>query len=340
MARWRMKVTILLISCVIVTGSLLGLVSPIRAEWSGEVKSYLYGTDDAALFSATRRLSLGQDPTQPALDDAVFGVGADMVYEPDFQVNNEFETQWGRTELNARTQGFIFAIHPEFNHGSLGLRAKQHFTPNTAFMLRYFFGPNLLLGENEAKRSETEELAEERVTTHFLSAVFEQQLAEHWKGRILGRYGVRLYNEAFSQRDTQFWTIGPHVDWQITHRVELTLGYHYEVGVADGRNEPQFQDDVGYINHFFSGELGVELTERWEMEFGLHYERNNWTSDLPGDVRNGEHEDVFQGDFILIYALSDAAHMRAGVQRQHRKESFEEHPVTGTNVWVGAQLEF
>jgi len=31
---------------------------------------------------------------------------------------------------------------------------------------------------------------------------------------LLGRYGMRRYNEAFSERNINFWTVGPHVDWQ------------------------------------------------------------------------------------------------------------------------------
>lgn len=82
------------------------------------------------------------------------------------------------------------------------------------------------------------------------------------------------------------------------------------------------------------------LARAWKIEIGLHYERNNWTSDLPGDLRNGAHETVAQGDLIVTHRLSRVATLAAGVQRQQRKESFEENPVTGTNFWLGAEMWF
>jgi hypothetical protein len=51
-----------------------------RAEWSTEINSDGYYTDDVALFSVTRRLSLKDDPTQPTVDRP--GQGSDFVYEP------------------------------------------------------------------------------------------------------------------------------------------------------------------------------------------------------------------------------------------------------------------
>ena len=39
-----------------------------RAEWTIQGESHMYYTDDVALFSASRRLTRNQDPTQPAID--------------------------------------------------------------------------------------------------------------------------------------------------------------------------------------------------------------------------------------------------------------------------------
>lgn len=35
---------------------------------------------------------------------------------------------------------------------------------------------------------------------------------------------MQQYNEAFSEHDTRFWTIGPHIEWIVTPRIELPLG--------------------------------------------------------------------------------------------------------------------
>ena len=47
---------------------LLGAAAPAMADWSVTAGGNLFYTDDVALFSATRRLNMHGDPTQPALD--------------------------------------------------------------------------------------------------------------------------------------------------------------------------------------------------------------------------------------------------------------------------------
>ena len=64
------------------------------------------------------------------------------------------------------------------------------------------------------------------------------------------RYGIRRYNEAFQQRNTNFWTVGTHFEWEVSDRIEAVLGYHFERGLAEGRKQPELRDDLSYINHF------------------------------------------------------------------------------------------
>jgi hypothetical protein len=47
--------------------SLLVFASQAMAEWSFNTAGNLYYTDDVALFSATRRLTLNGDPTRPSI---------------------------------------------------------------------------------------------------------------------------------------------------------------------------------------------------------------------------------------------------------------------------------
>ena len=54
---------------------------------------------------------------------------------------------------------------------------------------------------------------------------------------LVGRYGLRLYNQVFSERDTKFYTIGPRLQLFATPWSIVTLDYLYERGLADGRDE-------------------------------------------------------------------------------------------------------
>jgi len=314
--------------------------TPAMADWAATAGGNLFYTDDVALFSATRRLNLHGDPTQPALDTALTGKGSDMVFDPDLRVSKTIASPWGKTALSVKAQGFIYALNPRFNQASVGLEALHSFTPETAIRLRYYTAPDQLLGDNEERRSGTGSIQEERVSSHIGSVRLEQRLSENLELRLLGRVGARQYNEAFAQRDTIFWTIGPHMAWRVADRLKLFLGYHYERGLADGRNQPQFKDDTSYVNHYVSLGLEAELMERLAMELGMHFERNNWTSDIAGDERNGGHETIVQGEMLFLYRLTEQTRLTFGFQRSQRRQSFEHEIVHNTNVSVGASYRF
>lgn len=317
---------------------ILGATASGAEEWSVNAVGNLHYTDDVALFSATRRLSLHGDPTQPVLDSVLTGKGSDMVIEPELTVARPFASPWGRTEVAVRGQAFVYAVNPRFNHGSFGIQALHEITPDTKMRVRFYSTPNLLLGDNESKR--TDSLAEERVTSHIGSVRLEQRLSDSWELRLLARYGVRLYNDAFEHQNTNFWTVGPHLVWHMTERMAFTLGYHYERGLADGRNQPALQDDVSYINHYLALGLEAEITERLGLELGFHYERNNWTSGIVGDERKDGHETVVLGEINARYRLSERWNVLLGFQRSQRKQSFEEGLVHNTNVTLGASYVF
>jgi hypothetical protein len=317
---------------------LLAPADQAAAEWSVSTAGNLFYTDDVALFSATRRLDLHGDPTQPVLDTFLTGKGSDMVFEPDATAATSITSRWGRTEFMLRGQGFVYAVNPRFNQASVGMQMLHEPRPGTRVRVRYYTTPNLLLGDNESAR--TESLQEERVTSHIGSLRLEQRLSEKWELRLLTRYGTRQYNDAFSQRDTTLWTVGPHIIWNVTEGVVLLLGYHYERGLADGRHQPQLADDVSYINHYASLGLEVELTKRLALELGAHFERNIWTTGIPDDERYGGHEDVRQGEFTLRYVVTPRLGMSFAFQRSERKQSFEPEVVHNTNVSVGASYLF
>jgi hypothetical protein len=319
---------------------LLGLPPAVQAEVSVDGRAMLFYTDDVGIFSATRRLSRDGDPTQPALDSRLTDKGSDVVFEPDVTIGKAFISRYGTTTVDARGQGFIFTDDTRFTHGTLRLQAVHAFSPETRFRLRYYYAPNLFLGDNEERRSGTEAIVGETVTSHIWSSRIERELKPGLDVRLLARYGLRRYNEEFSQRDTNFWTIGPHLNWQVHPRVKFGVSYHYERGLADGRHQPQFKDDVSYINHYVSVDLDIELMERLTLMTAFHYERNNWTSGIPEDERNGAHENVYQGEVLLVRHLNEAVRIFVGVQRSSRKQSFESESVKNTNVGAGVAALF
>jgi len=333
---------VLVIACLAVLANLWFLPQPSSAEegWSLEGRGVLYYTDDVGLFSATRRLSRDGDPTQPAIDSKLTDQGSDVVFEPLMSVTRSLTNSLGRLDLNVQGQGFVFTDNPQFNHGTLRLQATQELSSATRVQARFSYAPDQFLGDNEERQSGQQQLSAEKLTSYIWSTRLIHDVTPDLSVRLLNRYGMRRYNEAFSERDINFWTIGPHVDWRVAPKVKLGLSYHYERGLAEGRNQPQFEDDTSYINHYLSADADVELTERLSLLTAFHFEHNIWTSGLAGDERNGAYENIYQGEVILAYRLTDSIQGFGGVQRSSRKESFESSSIKNTNVGIGLSARF
>ena len=323
-------------------------------DWALTSHGTLYYTDDVAIFSATRRLTLDADPTQPALDNRLTGQGADGVFEPMVKVARAWDTAYGTSTFDVQGQGFVFFNQARYNQGTVQFQARQDFSPRTSLLFRYYLAPDLYLGDNVVRvpgldaegegrnpgGEEPFELAAERVTSQIGSLRVQQQLTEGLNLRLLGRYGTRRYAEKFAQRDLDLWTLGPHLEWRIAEPVKLVLGYHYERGTAVGQALPELADDVSYNNNYASTELEIELPEELTFIAALHYERNRWTSGIEADERYGSIETVWQGEAILMWRMTEASKLYGGVQHSSRSENISTVTIPNTNVALGIQVRF
>lgn len=334
---------------------LLGVCSGVAADdWHLTSLGTLFYTDDVAIFSATRRITLDGDPTQPALDNRETGQGADGVFEPLVNVARAWDTTYGTSTLDVQGQGFVFFNQTRYNQGTFRFQARQDFSPRTSLLFRYYVAPDLYLGENvvrlpgmslesehhEAGGEEPLELAAERVTSQIGLLRVQQQLTEGLNLRLMGRFGTRRYTEKFAQRNLNLWTLGPHLEWRIAEPVKLVLGYHYERGTALGQNQPELADDVSYNNNYVSTELEIELPEELTFIAGLHYERNQWTSPFQDDERYGAIETIWQGEAILMWRMTEATKLYGGVQHSSRSENVGTVSIPNTNVALGVQVRF
>lgn len=320
---------------------LMSLPSVALAEWSATAGGSLFYTDDTALFSATRHSSLDGDPSQPVADISQTGIGSDMVFEPTLRVMKYIPSSYGKTALIFRARGFMYSVNPEFSQANVHLEAVHAFTPETAIRLRYFTTPNQLLGQHhEAFLNGRNELQDERVTSHLGAVRLDHRFSEHFEVQLYGRAGIRRFNEPFVHRDRLLWTVGPHLVWHMTHHARMILGYHYERGLAEGRQRVDIADDHSYVHHFAALGLELDLMEHLELELDFHYERNNFTSGLPDDERNGGHDNIYQGNGRLFYQLTDRTTLMLTVQRANRQQTFDQTHFHNTNVSAGLIYRF
>ncbi len=178
------------------------------------------------------------------------------------------------------------------------------------------------------------------MTTHFGTVELERVVLEMLTVRALGRYGHRSYNQMFAQRDTDFWTIGSHVEWEIHPSIEFILGYHYERGLADGRNQPQYEEDISFFNHYVAVELNVSVTHKTAVRFGFDFERNTFTSGLHDDEHLNANEKIYQGEVAISHVLQEGVDFTFAYQHGQRKFSFEPSAAVVNTVWIGSVVQF
>jgi len=317
---------------------LIGLSSPAAAEWSAITGSHMTYTDDVFQFSASRRQKFSEDPSQPTVVPTE--KKSDVVWDPSLELVRSSTSFLGRTEVSAKAHGFLYTSNPVFNHGDYRLQVKQGLSSDTSILVRYRYVPNLFLGPNFERRTGARLIEDERVTSHTGRVEVEQKLGSRWVVTLIGRGGRRLYNEAFAERDTSFWTVGPYAAYALSDRVTASLGYLFERGYADGSGDTRFNDDVSYRQHVVSAGLDVGFTEQLSLDLLYLYRRKDFTSELIGDTHLNRHDDTHQGAAELRYRLTSAAMLTLGLQRTQRVSTNDTRSFQDTQVSVGGQYRF
>ena len=323
--------------------ALLALITIVssnaEAELSTRVGNSAYYTDDVALFSVTRRLSLKDDPTQPVVDRP--NQGGDFVYEPSAELEWSGDNFLGKSSMSLNAGGYVFADQSSFTHGLYGVQLSQKFSTDTKISLHYNVIPDLILGKNTVRQADGEESEQdEKLTSHYWSIHLDQPLTHHLTVRLLGRYGLRNYSAQFKNRDTQFWTLGPHLEWVISSDIELLLGYHHELGSAEYQKSVSLNDNISYANHYASAELKIRILEQLSCVFIVDFEKNNFTTNNINDLHYGTSENVYQGEVEFLYELDESVIVKLGWQHGNRKLTSDNQNIKNNNMWLGFEYNF
>ncbi|CAI4033927.1 hypothetical protein DNFV4_04369 [Nitrospira tepida] len=325
-----------LITLVLVLDAILPPMA--RAEWSLNAGQKVSYTTDAFQFSASRRLALSEDPTQPTI--VPLEKPQDVVWEPMVEAVRTSSNRWGANELSMKAVGFIFTDKPIFNHGEYRIQGRQWLNDSTSLLFRYRYVPNLFLGPNFERRSGQRAIQEERVTSHRWRMEVEHRLTERWTATLIGRFGLRFYNDAFAERDTHFYAAGPQVSYRAASWATVALGYLYERGLAEGRDEPQFQDDVSYVLHLLSAGVEFRLLPKLTLSLMYLHLRKDFTSGIAGDPHVGRFDQTHQGWAELRYHLSSRAALTASFQRTQRTSTNIDRDFQDSIFSIGGLYQF
>jgi hypothetical protein len=178
------------------------------------------------------------------------------------------------------------------------------------------------------------------VTSHVWRLELERELNPSWIAALIARYGLRLYNEPFAGRDTHFSTIGSRVAFTMVPSVAWTFSYLYERGLADGRGDARFNDDVSYREHFASIGPEVRLTDAVRVSLIYAHRLKLFTSDLIGDTHFNRSDNTHQGMAELSYVLTRASVVTLAYQRTQRDSTNENREFHGNLFSLGVRYTF
>lgn len=333
LGRWAVFSSLL---AVLISQSLWPVVAD--AEWSATAESRMTYTDDVFQFSASRRQKFSEDPSQPTVVPPE--KKSDVVWDPSLELVHSSSSTRGPTQISAKAHGFLYTSNPVFNHGDYRLQLRQGLSQDTAVLVRYRYVPNLFLGPNFERRTGNRLIEDERVTSHTGRVELERKLGDRWVVAAIGRGGSRLYNEAFAERDTKFWTIGPHLSYAWSDRVTVSLGYLFERGYADGAGDTRYNDDISYRQHMVSAGLDAGITDSVSLHLLYLYRRKDFLSELIGDTHLNRHDDAHQGAAEIRYAMTRAATVTLGFQRTQRNSTVDARSFSETQISLGGQYRF
>ncbi len=308
------------------------------AEWSLETGARLSYTDNAFEFSGSRRNSTDEDPSQPAGRET--RNVKDTVWEPALEIKRKWADQHLPTELSVKAQGFLYTETPILNHGTYRVQARQWVDPQTSVLVRYRHTPNLELGTNIERRRGANFVLDEKVTSHVWRVEVERELSHEWTATLVGRYGLRLYQQAFAERDTHFTTIGPRAAYRVSDRFTWVMSYLYERGLADGRGDVRYNDDVSYRQHFLSAGPEFRISDAATLSLLYAYRRKIFTSDLSGDTHFNRSDNTHQGMAELSHVLTRASVVTLGYQRTQRDSTNEIRDFRANLFSIGVRYAF
>jgi len=336
MTRTPFRLALLLGSLAMLSGALLPLERAL-AEWSAIAENKVSYTDDVTNFSAARRLKFTEDPSQPTgLSTRL----SDVIWDPSVEVIRSSAPALGPNELSIQAQGFIYTNNPTFNHGDYRLQFRQDLSPDTSILFRYRNVPDQFLGPNTEHRTGNSLIQAERVSSHTWRTELSHRVSESWTLTLIGRYGLRLYNDAFAERNTTLWTLGPQAQYIVNSHMALSLGYIYERGIADGRGNTEFNDDVSYRLQALSAGMDLLLFDPLSLHMGYIYRRKDFTSELFGDTHLNRHDDSHQGMAEFRYRLNGATSLSASFQRTQRTSTVVTRDFNDTIYSLGGSYRF
>jgi hypothetical protein len=324
----------------VVVGALILGAAPAFGEWSlltGAAVSY---TTNIFQFSSASRLSIHEDPSQPIPVRDVLSKPSDVIWQPSVRVARSWSSRLGMSELSFKTEGALYTQNPSFNNAYYRVAYRQELQPKkTAVQLIYRYTPHQLLGPGRVT-SQSDEFGEVRTTSHVWRAELQRQITDRWGVTFISRYGLRFYDEPFTERDTRFWSIGPQIEFAVRSWSTITVAYLYERGLAAGRDDPQTDLDMSYFLHYASLGVRFQLARPLWLNLGYIYRFRGYTSDLAGDIEFGRRDVIHQGTAEIRYAVSDALQLRLGFQQTQQHSTLGSRSFYSSTVTYGVEYRF
>ena len=187
----------------VAAGALLLGVAPAFGEWSVQTGAAVSYTTNIFQFSSASRLSIQEDPSQPIPVRDVLSKPSDVIWQPSVRVGRSWSSRLGTSEVSFKTEGALYTQNPSFDNAYYRLAYRQSLNPRRRrFSSSTGIRPINCSGRAESRPSRTNIMVRcARLRTSGAQSC-SGQITDRWAATLISRYGLRLYQEPFTERDT------------------------------------------------------------------------------------------------------------------------------------------
>ncbi len=238
----------------------------------------------------------------------------DFIWEPYLFLQFQPLEKTPSTRLFTDISGDFYTYNHSRNLGTYQIGLKQGIGRKVHALISYTLIPREFVGISRENPGSGISVGE-TITTHTTRFRIEREIQDIDLGLTV-HHKFKDYNDAFEVQDSDIYGVGLESKIYSAYGLKTRIAYLFELGVASGRNNPNFKNDLSYRSHQLR--ISPEIRVNRQLAIGIRYEikYKAFTTNLPGDTNHyGRDDTMHTVGANIYYELSKTLETKLGYER-------------------------
>jgi hypothetical protein len=238
----------------------------------------------------------------------------DFIWEPYFFLQFQPLEKTPSTQLFADISGNFYVHNPSLNLGIYQIGLKQEIRHKVQAAISYTLIPREFVGISRENPSSSISVGE-TITTHTTRFRIERKIRDINLGLTV-HHKFKDYNDTFEEQDNNIYGAGLESKIYSGYGLKTRIAYLFELGVASGRNNTNFNNDLSYRSHQLR--ISPEVRINRDLTIGVRYEikYKAFTTNLSGDTNHyGRYDTTHTVGANIYYELGKTLETKLGYER-------------------------